>query len=161
MRIELDDTPQASLVSLTQASLRAVLGGIILGHGLEKLQHPAPYAEQLESAGLPDALLLAQVVFALELLVGACLILGRFTRTAAFVALCDIALQVALRAALGESWQTPATLELALLEVAICGFLLVVGSGPYGLDPFFKRRARLRAIARDEIWSRPPYVSHH
>jgi len=38
--------------------------------------------------------------------------------------------------------------------------VLVVGSGPYGLDPVFKRRARLRAIAKDEIWSRPPYVSH-
>lgn len=160
MRIELDDTPQASLVSLAQASLRGVLGGIMLCHGLGTLQHPAPYADQLEKAGLPDALVLTQVVFALELLVGGCLVLGRFTRTAAFVAACDIALHVALGAALGESWQTPATLELLILKIAICGFLLVVGSGPYGLDPFFKRRARLRAIARDEIWSRPPYVSH-
>jgi len=160
MRIELDDTPQASLVSLTQASLRVVLGGIIFFHGLDKLQHPAPFAEQLEHAGLPDALLLTQVIFALELLIGACLIVGRFTRTAAFVALCDIALHVALQAALGETWQTAANVERVLLQVAICGFLLVVGSGPYGLDPFFKRRARMRAIARDEIWSRPPYVSH-
>lgn len=160
MRIELDETPQASLVSLTQAGLRAVLGGIVLIHGLDKLQHPAPYAEQLEKAGLPDALLLTQVVFALELLVGGCLVLGRFTRTAAFLAIWDIVLHVALSAALGETWQNPANLELLLLKVALCGFLLVVGSGPYGLDPFFKRRARLRAIARDEIWSRPPYVSH-
>ena len=160
MRIELDDTPQASLVSLTQASLRGVLGGIIFFHGWGKLQHPALYAEQLESADLPDALLLTQVIFGLELLVGACLIVGRFTRTAAFVAICDIALHVALRAALGETWQTTANVELLVLELAICAFLLVVGSGPYGLDPFFKRRARARAIARDEIWSRPPYVSH-
>jgi hypothetical protein len=38
-------------------------------------------------------------------------------------------------------------------------FFLVVGSGPFGLDYVLKRRARLRAIARDDIWSRPPYVS--
>ena len=31
------------------------------------------------------------------------------------------------------------------------------GSGPYGLDPFFKRRARQRAIARD---GRPALVVH-
>jgi uncharacterized membrane protein YphA (DoxX/SURF4 family) len=137
-----------------------VLGGIILFHGLEKLQQPASYAEQLERVGLPDTLLLTQVVFGLELLVGGCLIMGRFTRTAAFLAICDLVLDVALAAALGESWQSPAILEPMFLKLAICGFLLVVGSGPYGLDPFFKRRARLRAIARDEIWSRPPYVSH-
>lgn len=160
MRIELDDTPQASLVSLMQACLRGVLGGIILFHGIDKLQHPAAYAAQLEQAGLPDTLLLTQVVFGLELLVGGCLIVGRFTRTAAFLAICDLGLHLVLAAALGESWQAPAILELLFLKLAICGFLLVVGSGPYGLDPFFKRRARLRAIARDEIWSRPPYVSH-
>ena len=160
MRIELDDTPQASLVSLTQAGLRGVLGGIVLIHGFAKMQQPASYAEQLERVGLQDALLLAQVVFALELLVGGCLILGRFTRTAAFLTVCDIVLHVALSAALGESWQNAANLESIVLKLALSVFLLVVGSGPYGLDPFFKRRARLRAIARDEIWSRPPYVSH-
>jgi uncharacterized membrane protein YphA (DoxX/SURF4 family) len=156
MRIELEDTPQAGWVSLTQAVLRGVLGGILFFHGYEKLQHPAAYAEQLESAGLPDALLLTQIVFVLQLLTGGCLIVGRFTRTAAFLAVFDTALQ----AALSESWQNPATLESTLLKLAICAFLLIVGSGPYGLDPILKRRARLRAIARDEIWSRPPYVSH-
>lgn len=156
MRIELEDTPQAGWVSLTQAALRGMLGGIIFFHGYEKLQQPAAYAEQLESAGLPDALLLTQVVFVLQLLIGACLIVGRFTRTAAFLAVFDTALQ----AALSETWQNPATLESTLLKLAICAFLLIVGSGPYGLDPILKRRARLRAIARDEIWSRPPYVSH-
>ena len=160
MRIELDDTPQSSWVSLTQASLRAVLGGTTLLHGLQKFQHPEAYAQQLQSVGLPDPLLLTQIAFGLELLAGGCLIVGRFTRTAAFLAVCDIGLQLSLVAALGETWRDPATVEAILPKLAIAGFLLVVGSGPYGLDPFFKRRARLRAIARDEIWSRPPYVSH-
>jgi uncharacterized membrane protein YphA (DoxX/SURF4 family) len=160
MRIELDDTPQASLVSLTQASLRCVLGGIILFHGLDKLQHPAAYAEQLERAGLSEAQLLTQAVLALELLAGACLLVGRFTRTAAFFAVCEVALLVAFSGALGDFRHTPAKFEPIALMLAASCFFLVVGGGPYGLDHVFKRRARLRAIARDDIWSRPPYVSH-
>ena len=100
MRIELDETPQASLVSLTQASLRAVLGGIVLIHGLDKLQHPAPYAEQLEKASLPDALLLTQVVFALELNVGASSVLCPSARTPALLAARPIVMQARLSAAL-------------------------------------------------------------
>ena len=160
MRIELDETPQARLVSLTQASLRCVLGGIVAFNGVEKLQHPATYVQQLERAGLPETLLLTQTALALELLVGGCLVVGRFTRTAAFAAICDVAWRVALSAALGESWQSPKNLEPVVLMIAVSGFFLAVGSGPYGLDPMLKRRARLRAIAKDEIWSRPPYVSH-
>ena len=159
MRIELEDAPQAGWVSLTQASLRCVLGGILLLHGLAKLQHPSDYTDQLVSLHLPEAAVLTQIVYGIELLAGACLIVGRFTRTAAFVAVCDVALHAALSFALGELWPLPAKLEPIALTVAASCFFLVVGSGPFGLDYVLKRRARLRAIARDDIWSRPPYVS--
>jgi putative oxidoreductase len=160
MRIELDDTPQESLVSLTQASLRCVLGGILLFHGLEKLQNPGQFVEQLEAADIIEAKLLTQAVFALELFAGACLVIGRFTRTAAFLAVCDVAGLSMLRLTLDDAWLTPATLEpIALMTAASC-FFLVVGSGPYGLDYVLKRRRRLKAIAKDDIWSRPPYVTH-
>jgi uncharacterized membrane protein YphA (DoxX/SURF4 family) len=158
MRIELEDAPQAAWVSLTQASLRCVLGAILLRHGLEKLQHPSDHTAMLTSLHLPEAPLLTQAVFALELLAGACLIFGRFTRTAAFLAMFDVALHAAASFALGEMWPMPAKLEPIALMVAVCCFFLVVGSGPFGLDYVLKRRARLRAIARDDIWSRPPYV---
>lgn len=159
MRIELEDAPQAGWVSLTQASLRCVLGGILLLHGLDKLKHPSDHTAMLTSLHFPEAPMLTQVVFGLELLAGACLIVGRFTRTAAFVAMCDVALHAAFSYMLGEMWPIPAKLEPVALMVATSCFFLVVGSGPFGLDYVLKRRARLRAIARDDIWSRPPYVS--
>lgn len=159
MRIELEDAPQAGAVSLTQALLRCVLGGIFLLHGLEKLQHPGDYTAMLKDLSMPEAPVLTQVVFGLELLTGACLIVGRFTRTAAFVGMCDVALHATFSFALGELWPMPAKLEPVALTVAAGLFFLVVGSGPFGLDYVLKRRARLKAIARDDIWSRPPYVS--
>jgi uncharacterized membrane protein YphA (DoxX/SURF4 family) len=161
MRIELEDTPQAHLVSLTQACLRMVLGGIVLLHGFEKLQHPDVYEALLQRAGVFEAALFAKGVLALELLAGACLLLGRYTRTAAGLGLVDLACEVALGFALGElDLANPVTLEPAALILAASCFFMVVGGGPFALDHWFKERRRLRAIARDDIWSRPPYVSH-
>lgn len=160
MRIELEDTPQAGLVSLTQATLRCALGGIVLLHGLEKLHDPNLYASQLERAGLLEAGTVASVVLWLELAVGVGLILGRFTRSAAFIGLFDLAGGVALRAALGPLRLAPAEIEAGALAFCASCLFIVVGSGPYGLDYILRRRARMRAIAKDEIWSRPPYVTN-
>lgn len=160
MRIELEDEPQAAMVSLAQAVLRCALGGIMVVHGLEKLHAQSDYATLLERAGAFEVELVASVVLWAELVAGACLILGRYTRFAAFVAVCDLALGIALDFVLGELWHAPIKLEAASLTLAVSCFFLVVGSGPYGLDNVLRRRARLRAIARDEIWSRPPYVTH-
>jgi len=159
MRIELEDTPQAAIVSCAQAMLRCVLGGIMVLHGLEKLHAQSAYASLLERAGLPETDTVASVVMGLEFLAGACLILGRYTRFAALVAVGDLALAAAIDFAVGDFWQVPVKLEVAALTLAVSGLFLVVGSGPYGLDQVLRRRARLRAIARDEIWSRPPYVT--
>lgn len=159
MRIELEDEPQAGLVTLTQTTLRCVLGGVILHHGLEKLQNQAGYAAELERLGLPEPATLAKLVLALELLAGACLLLGRYTRGAAGLGAFDVLLFAGTRLVLGELWQTPATIEsIAMLLSASCLFM-AVGSGPFGLDPVFRRWRRNRQIARDDIWSRPPYVS--
>jgi len=159
MRIELDE-PQPGLVTLAQTTLRCVLGGVILHHGLEKLQNQAVFAAQLERIELPEAVLLTKLVFGLELLAGACLLVGRYTRAAAFLGALDVILLAGLHFVLGELWQTPATIEsLAMLLAASCLFM-VVGSGPFGLDRLMRRWRRNRAIAKDDIWSRPPYVSH-
>lgn len=160
MRIELDDEPQAGLVTLAQTALRCVLGGVILHHGLETLQNQAAYAARLEHIGLPEPVVLTKVVFGLELLAGACLLLGRYTRVAAFLAALDVIALAGLQLLLGELWHTPATIEsIAMLLAASCLFM-VVGSGPFGLDPWLRRWRRNRAIAKDDTWSRPPYVSH-
>ena len=46
-----------------------------------------------------------------------------------------------------------------LLSLACCAFFTLVGGGPFALDAVLRRRARLRAIAKDPTWSRPPYVT--
>jgi uncharacterized membrane protein YphA (DoxX/SURF4 family) len=162
MRIELEDEPQAALVTLAQTTLRCVLGGVLLHRGLETLQNQAAYTAQLEglAIALPEPATLTKVVFVLELLAGACLLLGRYTRAAAFVGALDVMLLAAQHVALGDLLQTPAMIESTAMLMAACGLFMVVGSGPFGLDPVLGRWRRNRQIAKDDIWSRPPYVSH-
>jgi uncharacterized membrane protein YphA (DoxX/SURF4 family) len=160
MRIELEDTPQAGLVSTAQAVLRCVLGGLLILHGMQKLHFPGAYEVLLGRAGLTEVETLAKCVLALELLAGAGLVLGRFTRTAAFLVVCDVLLGIGLSLRLGELTELASALEGSALTLAASSFFLVVGSGPYGLDHVLRRRARLRAIAKDDLWSRPPYVTH-
>lgn len=160
MRIELEDEPQAALVTLAQTTLRCVLGGILLHHGLETLQNQALYSAQLERFGVPEAAAITKVVLVVEWLAGACLLLGRYTRVAAFFGAVDVTLLAAHRAASGELWQTPAMIESTAMLLAACCLFMVVGSGPFGLDPVLRRWRRNREIARDDTWSRPPYVSH-
>lgn len=159
MRIELEDEPQAALVTLAQTTLRCVLGGVLLHHGLEKLQNQAVYSAQLERVGVPEAATLTKVVLVVELLAGACLLLGRYTRAAAFIGALDVTLLAAQHALVGELWQ-PAIIESTAMLLAACCLFMVIGSGPFGLDPMLRRWRRNRAISKDETWSRPPYVSH-
>jgi uncharacterized membrane protein YphA (DoxX/SURF4 family) len=160
MRIEIEDTPQPLPVSLGQALLRAVLGGIAMLHGMLKLLQPEHFAAQLIDLQLPEADTLTHAMIAFELGVGVCLVLGRFTRSAACLWLCDLAANTALAIAQDRLWDGPAQLETLALGVACCVFFMIVGGGPLGLDHVLRQRARMRAIAKDPIWSRPPYVTH-
>jgi uncharacterized membrane protein YphA (DoxX/SURF4 family) len=145
-------------VTLAQTTLRCVLGGVLLHHGLEKLQNQAVYSAQLERFGVPEPATFTKAVLVVELLAGACLLFGRYTRVAAFVAALDVTLLAAQRVISGELWQ-PAMIESTAMLLAACCLFMVVGSGPFGLDPVLRRWRRNRAIAKDDIWSRPPYVS--
>ena len=155
MRIELEDTPQAVSVTLAQTTMRLVLGAVCVAHGLSKLQSPAIFSGELGALGLSRPETLTQAVLGLELLAGAALVFGRYTRSAAFLALVDATATFALTWTSGDEPQ----LEALLLAVASCALFMVVGSGPFGLDAVLRRRARMRAIARDATWSRPPYVT--
>jgi putative oxidoreductase len=159
MRIELDDTPQSWKVSLGQALVRSVLGGVALAHGLDKLLQPAHFAAVLARWQLPEAETIATVALSLELTIGVALLVGRFTRTAAFLLLCDRALNVAWLVLPGPLSGLLTHTEALALTIACCVFFMIVGGGPLSLDHMLRRRARLRAIANDEIWSRPPYVA--
>lgn len=162
MRIELEDTPQAVPVTLVQTLLRMALGLACIAHGLNKLQAPAPLLEGLSLLSIPRPETFAQGVLGLELLTGIALVFGRFTRSAAFLSLCDVATGAALAWMRGVRWplsEAQPQLEATLLALFCCAFFMVVGGGPFALDAVLRRRARLRAIAKDPTWSRPPYVT--
>jgi len=162
MRIELEDTPQAVPVTLAQTLLRLVLGAVCAAHGLSKLESPGALVSQLAELGVSHPDTVAQGILGLELLTGVALVVGRYTRSAAFLALCDLAVGAALAWQRGEVLRTGVDnpqLEAWLLGLACCLFFTIVGGGPFALDAVLRRRARLRAIARDPTWSRPPYVT--
>lgn len=160
MRIELDETPQALSVTFSQTFLRMLVGGVALWHGTQKLLHPAAFQAQLAHFDLPDVSLLTTFVLSLELAAGVALVLGRFTRTAAFVFLCDALLSGSLLyVSRPFNLDSMAAFEALALICGACVLFLVVGSGPFGADYALRRRARLRAIANDELWNRPPYVA--
>ena len=162
MRIELEDTPQAVPVTFVQTTMRLVLGAVCVAHGLSKLEAPDAFVAELAGLALPRPETLAQAALGLELLAGAALVIGRFSRSAAFLALCDASAAAAITWLHGDGFRSvigQVQLEALLLAVASCAFFIVVGGGPFALDAVLRRRARLRAIARDATWSRPPYTT--
>jgi len=162
MRIELEDIPQPAAVTLAQTIMRLVLGAVCVAHGLSKLQAPAFFAAELSALGLSRPETVTQAILGFELLAGAALVIGRYSRSAAFVALCDTTAAAALTWTRGDGFRSltgQVQLEALLLAVASCAYFMVVGGGPFSLDAVLRRRARLRAIARDETWDRPPYVT--
>jgi putative oxidoreductase len=159
MQIQLEDNPQALSVTSAQTLLRLVAGGAGLLHGTQKLLNPGPFTAELAKLAVPSPELVVTAVFALELGAGALLVLGWLTRMSAFVLYCDAMLSVALLYLEQRLATSLLPLEAAVLQGATCLFFLVVGSGPFGADYALKRRARLRAIAKDELWKRPPYVA--
>jgi uncharacterized membrane protein YphA (DoxX/SURF4 family) len=158
MQIQLEDTPQALSVTSVQTLLRLVVGGVGLLHGTQKLLNPSVSTAELAKLDVASPELATQLVVGLELAAGALLVLGWFTRTSAFVLYCDAMLTVAVLYLEQRLATSLLPLEAAGLFGAASLFFLVVGSGPFGADYALKRRARLRAIAKDDLWRRPPYV---
>src|SRR5688572_17282918 len=125
MRIELDDTPQALSVTFSQTLLRMLVGGVALWHGTQKWLHPAATQAQLSQLAVPDVELITLVVLSLEVAAGVALVLGRFTRTAAFVMLCDALLAGAwLYATHGVSVVDSMALEAPVLLSGLCVFFV-------------------------------------
>jgi uncharacterized membrane protein YphA (DoxX/SURF4 family) len=157
MRIELDDSPPSLSLTLGSALLRLVLGGVAILDGLQKFAYPQRLASQLSQLGVPEAASVTAGVYGCELTLGLMLCLGRYTRSAAFLLGCD------RLASAGCAWllsgpPSLAQLEGLLLSIACCVLFLLSGGGHFSLDHFVRQRRRLRALARDALWSRPPYV---
>jgi uncharacterized membrane protein YphA (DoxX/SURF4 family) len=77
------------IVPIAVLVLRVVLGGIFLVAGAAKVGHAAEFAVEIAGFRLVPAAVIAPMALGLpllEILLGACLVLGLFTRTAGWIA---------------------------------------------------------------------------
>jgi putative oxidoreductase len=128
----------ATMLPIAGTFLRIVVGIMFLMHVSVKFKigAAAVAANLLSKNGIEPALTWAYVIIALELLGGACLVVGLFTRF--FAAALAIEMLVALLfvhlskgyAAGGGGY------EYVLLIGAVCFVFAIRGGGPYSIDRF-------------------------
>lgn len=167
MRIEIDEVSPHKSIVFGQTLLRCVTGAILLLHGAQKIVHVGALSAwlitrfELTDA---DASLIAYVLAGVELAAGIGLVLGGFTRAAAFVlAATSISAFASEYTRLGAVIPGDTSFELATLLFAVSILLMASGGGRLSLDVALRQWRRRRAIAKDPTWSRPEYVTpaHH
>lgn len=157
--IDIDETPQPWAATFGQTLLRAVVGFVVAGHGVEKLLHLRAFQGELIQLDIPNPEAVAIAILAAQLLAGFGLVIGRWTRFSAFVALCDASAVIAVVAQQHRMLEMTAAVESAVLLGVTAFYFLVAGSGQFSADTVLRKRARLKALRDDEIWQRPPYVA--
>jgi putative oxidoreductase len=113
--------------------LRAVSGLLFMQHGLQKVfgmlgKEAVPLATQAGVAGV------------IELVGGALLILGLFTRPAAFIMSGTMAVAYFMAHAPGGFWPIVNKGELAALYAFVFLFLSAAGAGPVSLDALIGKK---------------------
>ena len=122
-----------------QPILRIALGGILIPHGLQKLfglfggMGFARNAELFDKLGYAPGVFWGTLVGCTELIGGALLVLGLFTRFAAAAVLIFMLTAMHFTSAKGFFWSAGG-MEYSLL-IGVCAlFFLIRGGGPYSLD---------------------------
>jgi putative oxidoreductase len=120
--------------------LRIVTGLIFLAHGSAKLLgFPAP-ADGMATA--PPVLSLMWIGGLLELVGGALIVLGLFTRPTAFVLSGEMAVAYWMFHAPRSPYPLVNEGDAAILYCFIFLYLVFAGAGPWSLDALLKRRRR-------------------
>ena len=122
-------------------ALRLVLGGIMLAHAIPKVSGGMTSFHNamgfVSGLGIPGWM--AAFSWGAELIGGAALVLGVFTRFFAFTLL--IAMLVAtLKVHLKNGLRGPGGYEFTLTLLVIALALIILGSGPISLDWLFARK---------------------
>jgi putative oxidoreductase len=133
------DAPGAARLDLAKLLLRAVLGVLILLHGISKIKSgPGPILDLVAHAGLPAAL--GYLVYVGEILAPALLIVGLFTRAAAAIVAINMIVAVLL-VHTGElrsmSDSGGYALELQALYLVAAIVVAMIGAGRYSLGGIY------------------------
>jgi uncharacterized membrane protein YphA (DoxX/SURF4 family) len=164
---DIDENSPTKSVAFAQTLLRSVVGLILIGHGAQKLVQIAAFSATLTARlAIPvaDADAIAYAAAGIELVAGAGLILGWFTRLSAFTLVCASGLAFALDfLRVGALHADRTGFELTFVLVSAGILFMFAGGGPISLDKALRDRRRRKAIENDAIWSRPEYVGtgHH
>lgn len=145
----------SALSFLAPLVTRVVLGVAFVQTGLGKLQHHDNTTQFFAGLGLPAPGLQAWFIGALELVGGACLVAGLFTRVLAALLSCTMI--VALLTADREDFVTSLQFAeknpldvVAFAYLLFLGWLVLFGPGALSLDTVLRRRMGLaRTSAND------------
>lgn len=117
--------------------LRIITGFLLIAHGAQKLLGlPAPMP-----GGKVPLMSLIGVSGVLELVGGALILVGLFTRPVAFILSGMLAVAYFMVHAPGGFWPLLNKGETAVLYCFIFLYLSVAGAGPWSLDSLLRRRA--------------------
>jgi uncharacterized membrane protein YphA (DoxX/SURF4 family) len=125
--------------------VRILVGAVFLSEGIQKFLFPAALGVgRFVKIGIPVPRFTAPFVGVVEIVCGACLILGLLTRLSAIPLLIDISVAIATTKLpmLRHQGFWPAAHEARTDFCMLLGlvFLLIVGAGPLSVDRLFTRR---------------------
>jgi putative oxidoreductase len=131
MRDEQTVSPQGPILSL----VRIIVGFLFLAHGVQKILgllggRPVPVFSQLGVAGL------------VELIGGVLVLIGLFTRPAAFFCSGEMAIAYFKQHAPNGFWPIMNRGESAVLYCFVFLYLVFSGGGPWSLDRLLRRHRK-------------------
>jgi putative oxidoreductase len=130
----------SGLSNFAQAVLRIALGGILWAHGMQKLFGAfgglgiSGNAALFDKFGYSPGIFWGTLVGCTELIAGVLLVLGLFTRPAAFAVVIFMINGVYFTSKTGGFFWTSRGSEFAILILVVAFFVLIRGAGPWSLD---------------------------
>jgi putative oxidoreductase len=141
---------ETNVAPLTQGALRVVSGALFLSHGLVKL---AGFPAGAQPGPQPLFSLLG-IGGAIEIVTGALLIVGLFTRSAAFLASGEMAIGYWLFHAPASFYPVVNGGDAAILFSFVFLQIATVGSGAFSLDSVITRNSSQRFTATGALATR-------
>jgi putative oxidoreductase len=137
--------PKAGVVMLTL--MRAVVGLIMMAHGLQKLAGYSEWQANVETMGLPLPEVSAALALAGELAGGLGLLLGFITPIAAFGVACTMAVAILTVHISHGLFSKDGGFEYPLTLLVSALFFMLRGPGPYSLDALLGRSKQPKPLS--------------